>query len=310
MIKLPFLSCLVLTSFILPAISNSDRNLITDLTLKDVSSTLLINGHQNLDFVSLDYQDTNTYLTMTRLSLSLTGDYKVVRKNKSPPQKCYFEECYYIHLFYNIPTSPVLYLSNNDINYSKEKTLVFLVSTVNSEHIRYYLKETAQRDLLSTVMIMTKALTAKEMYKIQSLFDELGKNSMFFWLYKLKYHNKIIWKRVITLKGYDNAIINDVQINNQSRIKEEYDLQGLHLTSMSLPWFPYFHLYDCDELGMGCKSAGYLKTFMDNLGTLMNFTWESHKEINDNWGLVRQADGIWDGVVGHIFNGSYQLSIR
>ena len=137
-----------MTSFILPAISNSDRNLITDLTLKDVSSTLLINGHQNLDFVSLDYQDTNTYLTMTRLSLSLTGDYKVVRKNKSPPQKCYFEECYYIHLFYNVPTSPVLYLSNNDINYSKEKTLVFLVSTVNSEHIRYYLKEIAQRDLL------------------------------------------------------------------------------------------------------------------------------------------------------------------
>lgn len=62
--------------------------------------------------------------------------------------------------------------------------------------------------------------------------------------------------------------------------------------------------------GTGCQSVGYLKNMMDSLGELLNFTWECHQEVNDNWGLIQNDMGGWDGVVGNIFNGTYQLSIR
>ena len=42
----------------------------------------------------------------------------------------------------------------------------------------------------------------------------------------------------------------------------------------------------------------------------MNFTWESHQEVNNDWGLNQYQSGGWGGVVGNVFNGTYQLSIR
>ena len=79
---------------------------------------------------------------------------------------------------------------------------------------------------------------------------------------------------------------------------------------MSLSWNPYFLLSDCNDQGKQCKSEGYLKNLMDGLGTLMNFTWESHKEVNNDWGIVPNANGDWVGVEGNVLNGTYQLSIR
>ena len=307
---LKFLPCLVFSYLISPAFSRSGRNFISDEQFQNITSTLRINGHQNIIFVSLDYKDTNLHTAMTRISLSLPGDYQVIRKDKKPPQKCYFEECYYTHWFHVIPSSPIIYLSRASMTYDNKNTLLFLASSIDSKHIKYYLQETSKRDLLSTVLIMTKALTYDEINIIESYFHELQENAMFFWVYKIRNQNTIVWNRVISLKGYDKVVVNKVQIDNQSRMKEEYDLQGLHLTSISLPWFPYFHLYNCNDKGMDCESAGYLKQFMDSLGTLMNFTWESHKEINNDWGLVQQDDGSWNGVTGHVLNGSYQLSVR
>ena len=263
-------------------------------------------------YISLDYKDTDTYIALVRLSLSLSEEYQVVRKDKNPPQKCFFEECYYTHWFRNIPTGPIVYMSKSNLHYNQKSTMVFLASSPNLEGIEFCLKEISQRDLLSTVLIMTRAVTIDEKEMVENRFNEMNENVMFFWLYNnyIENQNMMVWNRVIGLKGYDKAIVNKVEMNNQSRIKEEYDLQGLHLTSMSLSWFPYFHLFNCNNQGMSCESTGYLKQFMDSLGTLLNFTWESHREVDDNWGLVPQAGGGWDGVVGHVFNGTYQLSIR
>ena len=124
-------------------------------------------------------------------------------------------------------------------------------------------------------------------------------------------NNELLWwHQVIVLEGNNKAIINEVMFDDNTHIKESYDMQGSHILSVSLSWAPYFMLYDCNDQGYECKSTGYLKHFMDGLGTLLNFTWECHQEVNNNWGIVPNANGDWDGVTGHVSNGTYQLSIR
>ena len=64
-----------------------------------------------------------------------------------------------------------------------------------------------------------------------------------------------------------------------------------------------------------CHSGGYLAEVMDILGSMMNFTWETHQESEGNWGTKpsfgpANSSGVWGGIVGSVFNGTYQLSIR
>ena len=133
---------------------------------------------------------------------------------------------------------------------------------------------------------------------------------MFITYYRQRFEHNVHVVENITLSGYEKAIINVVQFNDDKMIKEHYELNGIHITSLSLSWTPYFLLSGCDENGKFCKSEGYLSNLMDELGRLMNFTWESHQEVNNDWGLNQYQSGGWGGVVGNVFNGTYQLSIR
>ena len=134
---------------------------------------------------------------------------------------------------------------------------------------------------------------------------------MFYWVYSENEDtNELPWFRVMSLNDQTNAVVNKLKFHNRTRIVEEYDMQGTHIVSISLSWIPYFSLYDCNAEGKECKSDGYLRAMMDALGSLMNFTWDCHQEINQDWGLTQYSSGEWGGVTGHVYNGSYPLSIR
>ena len=182
----------------------------------------------------------------------------------------------------------------------------------NELHFTLYLNKVATRKVLSCTIIVMIELTREQMESINRLVDDLGKNSMFYLIYLNETDGrwKTSWYRVITLSGYEKAIINVVQFNDDKMIKEHYELNGIHITSLSLSWTPYFVLSGCNENGKFCKSEGYLSNLMNELGKLMNFTWESHQEVNNDWGLNQYQSGGWGGVVGNVFNGTYQLSIR
>ena len=120
---------------------------------------------------------------------------------------------------------------------------------------------------------------------------------------------------MITLDGYEESVINLLRFDSSGRIVEGYDMQGLHIISVTLSWAPYFTLYDCKKDQKTCSSKGYLTDVMNILGDKMNFTWESHEEKHNDWGTTAisgpsNSNGIWGGVVGEIFKGNYQLSIR
>ena len=139
---------------------------------------------------------------------------------------------------------------------------------------------------------------------------------MFYMAFYLKNANKrLLWHRVITLQGYSKAIINKLRFHPTGELVEEYDMHATHLVSITLSWAPYFTLYGCNKFQMECKSEGYLADVMNVLGEKMNFTWESHGEMENNWGTTAisgpsNSSGIWGGVVGGVFNGNYQMSIR
>ena len=59
----------------------------------------------------------------------------------------------------------------------------------------------------------------------------------------------------------------------------------------------------------------YLGEVMNILGDMMNFTWEVHRQEHGDWGTKpihgpSNASGIWGCVIGDVFDGKYQLSIR
>ena len=289
-------------------ISNTTQYQFTPAHLMNVAHILNKNGHSNLIYASLDYNDEEINHALSELSHSWP------RKSGVPPLRCFTEECYYINLFKIRPAVPIIYMLDDNIKMDKENTMVFLVSSLNSSHWEFYLNEIAERKLSSTVMVTTKALTAEQKQSLVDHLDQLGKNTMFYWLHLVKGRDTnddlLRWYQVITLDGSNKAIINQVEFDDKARIKESYNMQGAHIVSISLSWTPYFLLYDCNDEGKTCKSKGYLTNLMDSLGTLMNFTWECHEESNNNWGLVPDATGKWNGVMGHVLNGTYQLSIR
>ena len=50
------------------------------------------------------------------------------------------------------------------------------------------------------------------------------------------------------------------------------------------------------------------------MGRIMNFTWETQKELNGDWGVAPisgpfNKSGIWGGVMGGIVNGDYMISL-
>ena len=168
----------------------------------------------------------------------------------------------------------------------------------------------------SSIMMFVGKFEAAQWVLFANMLDNLSKNSMFYLAHQNQYRaNEIVWYRVTTLTGYEKAVVHQLRYDSEGNVLKDYDMQGLHVVSISESWAPYFSLFDCTPDKRNCRSEGYLTDVMNILGTMMNFTWESHGEIDGNWGTTAMSgpsnsSGVWGGVVGNVFNGTYQLSIR
>jgi hypothetical protein len=121
-------------------------------------------------------------------------------------------------------------------------------------------------------------------------------------------------KSIVMLNNVTRAVINPVTFNQFGQIKEEYNLQGIEMISMTLSWAPYFIIENCDEFGKKCDTSGFLADFMDGLGQILNFTWDSHAPPDGSWGVRPisgpfNKSGIWGGAMGGVVNGDYALSL-
>ena len=113
--------------------------------------------------------------------------------------------------------------------------------------------------------------------------------------------------------------VNRMQFVNETTLlmRESYDLSGLQIRSISLPWPPYLMMTDCGgnhARPQECINDGYLIDFMEMARHLFNFTYVSLKDPNDDWGLGPKSgphnlSGTWAGVMGGVINGEYDVSL-
>ena len=212
---------------------------------------------------------------------------------------------------------------NTSLQDGDSKTVLYshvlvVTSFNNSENWEKYLELMTKTKVKSSIIMFVGKFDEQKWEHFISKADSLSKNALFYAVFQKdpdESNNTMIWYRIMTINGYNQSVVNQMKFDSNGRLTERYNMQGFHITSITLSWSPYFSLINCSDEGRDCESEGYLTDVMNILGNMMNFTWESHGEINGNWGTTvisgpSNSSGIWGGVVGNVFNGTYQLSIR
>ena len=125
---------------------------------------------------------------------------------------------------------------------------------------------------------------------------------------------RLSWFQGISLST--GSVIEEIKFHPKTRlISQEFDLNGLSVTSTALSWPPFYSIDNCDQKNLRCETGyGYLAEYMDLLARRYNFTYVSHKDSNDDWGTVPKdgpynLSGTWSGVMGDVINKKYDMSI-
>ena len=193
------------------------------------------------------------------------------------------------------------------------------VAIASSSDIRNwpkYLQLMSKSKANSAILAFTGTLDEDRRKHLKRLLDQFSISSMFYVIYKTSESLPTFsWFRVITLNGSKQSAVISLNMDSKGKVIDGYDLQGMHIKSVALSWEPYLSITNCTNTGQKCNCTGYLADVMDILGVMMNFTWESHAQRDNDWGIIPivgppNASGIWGGVIGDVFNGTYPLSVR
>ena len=130
-----------------------------------------------------------------------------------------------------------------------------------------------------SILLLSDAWTTDEEQKMTNVIATHAENSFFYVAVPLdsSRQRSSSWYQIITTSsGYSKSEL--LFKGNTLRIKENFDMQGLKLRSISLSWPPYLNMEECD--GHICTHQfGSLKDYMDILATEFNFTYESLKLV-------------------------------
>ena len=147
--------------------------------------------------------------------------------------------------------------------------------------------------------------TAPDIAKLVKPFASAKKD---FFLYMVTiFENELQWHQVITLRT--GISVNKIQFLAGNIIDDSYfDLNGLKIRSLDLDWEPYVQVLDCDSK-KGCKVKGFIVDMVDLIAGQLNFTYESTKEPNGDWGFdmvdstAASINANWSGVMGGVITG-------
>jgi hypothetical protein len=146
---------------------------------------------------------------------------------------------------------------------------------------------------------------------IRNNLKEFGHDAMFYLVVSLT--SVIFWYLVITMKsGY--SIKELTFLSGCHRIVKEYDLNGMTIYSISESAVPYLKLEDCNADGTICKNYGYLKDYTDMIARQSNFSYESHRHMDGDWGTLPKSGPYcisveWGGVMGSVVLRKYDMSL-
>jgi hypothetical protein len=146
---------------------------------------------------------------------------------------------------------------------------------------------------------------------VRSRLKEFAHDSMFYLV--ISSSSGISWNQVITLKsGYS---LKEIRFFPGSlKIVKDYDLNGLIIYSISDSWAPFLTYKDCNKDGTVCNTYGYLKDYADMIATQFNFSYESHRQMDGDWGTLPKSGpnnitGEWGGMLGSVITRKYDLCL-
>ena len=166
------------------------------------------------------------------------------------------------------------------------------------------------------ILMIIDKLNSKKVHYLHQIVQNMTFNSMFYLMYiNEKEDRSPIWSQVISFQGCKKGIINEITFDEFGRIQENFDLKGINIQAVALDWEPYFSISNNENMNNIGEQNSYLGEVMNILGNMMNFTWEVHRQEHGDWGTKPingpfNASGVWGGVIGDVFYGNYQLSIR
>ena len=77
--------------------------------------------------------------------------------------------------------------------------------------------------------------------------------------------------------------------------RETFDLGGATVLVQTLPWSPWFTLFDCDpETLADCDSSGILSDVIKTMAEQFNFTIDLRRHPNSKWGVLPVTGGWYD----------------
>ncbi len=215
----------------------------------------------------------------------------------------------------NVHLVPTRYLAKTeDCLSSHEDFHVVSLASVHPPDIVASLHFIADRKTKSSLLYFPKDFTEDEWILLRQLLAGLNRNSHFY--LALGTGVLLSFNVVVTLKHQVGASINKITfLEGSYTIKESYDLEGLHVTSISESLRPYVSFEDCDDDHLECATIeGMLVDHCEQIGRMMNFSIVHYRQPDGNWGTVPvdgpyNLSGTWSGIQGAIIYGSHQMSL-
>ncbi|XP_059096106.1 uncharacterized protein LOC131890717, partial [Tigriopus californicus] len=171
-------------------------------------------------------------------------------------------------------------------------------SLSNITDIKFHLKGL---DIQSSMMVVVGSSNDSLETIHDSLFYYYA--SIFFYLGLLDPSTGMEYYQVITFPLINRHVIQKLKLAPNARIIEHYDLEGVEITSQSVDWYPYT-TFDSDG-----TTYGYLIDMTHHLSGMFNFTLNSIKEPNYDWGLQSEFHKNFSGVLGNVIQGHMDVSL-
>ncbi|XP_059095839.1 uncharacterized protein LOC131890503 [Tigriopus californicus] len=170
----------------------------------------------------------------------------------------------------------------------------------NMEKINIYLQDVK----IQSSMIFVARSSKDSLKRIRESMNNY-KASSFFYLGLWNKTTSTEFYQVITLFPSSNnaLVIQKLKLEENGKIIEDYNLQGMDIMSQSVDWFPYT-MFESDG-----HSYGYLVDLANSCANMFNFTLRSIVEPNDDWGMQSQFGKNFSGVLGNVIQGKVHMSL-
>ena len=164
-----------------------------------------------------------------------------------------------------------------------------------------------------SLIVINQPLSNWEILK--QMLDNFKQNGLFYLAYPSKPNGTTMFFEAVTLINSSRAAIRQVDLDKHGHVIEDYNLQGIDITCIALPWSPMYGLKDCHpETGLNCHGSGVLKDHLDAMCRILNCSWDCQLQVDGNWGVAPDSgpfdkSGNWSGVMGSVVNNAVMMSV-